>query len=95
MLRKFLFLTVALFIAFSASAEFRWGPTAGVNFSTLHWKQKLAKTSMAVGGQAGIMSEVMIPGIGFGIDFGLKYELHGAKVNFGEHEIWSLSLIHF
>ena len=89
MLRKLFFLTLAIFTTCVASAEFRWGPTAGVNFSTLHWKQDLAKTSMLTGGQAGIMGEIMIPGIGFGINFALKYNLHGAKVNFGDHEIWS------
>ena len=73
----------------SASAEFRVGPTLGVNFSTLHWKQDIAKTSMRTGGQAGVLGELMIPGIGFGIDVGLNYNLHGAHVNFGDHEIWS------
>lgn len=31
----------------------------------------------------------MIPGIGFGVDFALRYQLNGAKVNFGERPIWS------
>lgn len=87
--RKALLLTfLSLFVA-TASAEFRWGPTAGINISTLHWKQKIAATSQLVGGQAGILGELMIPGIGFGIDMGVKYNLHGAHVDFGEHEIWS------
>lgn len=89
MFRKLLILTVILASALSASAEFRWGPTLGVNFSTLHWKQDLAKTSGLTGGQVGIIGEVMIPGIGFGIDTGIRYNLHGAKVNFGDHEVWS------
>ena len=33
----------------------------------------------------------MIPGIGFGVDFGLRYNLHGSKVNFGAHKIWASS----
>ncbi len=89
MFRKFLLLTTLLATAIAASAELRWGPMIGVNFSTLHWKQKLAKTGGLTGGQAGIMGELMIPGIGFGIDLGLRYNLHGAHVNFGDHEIWS------
>lgn len=89
MFRKLLILTVILASALTASAEFRWGPTLGVNFSTLHWKQDLAKTSGLTGGQVGIIGEVMIPGIGFGIDTGIRYNLHGAKVNFGDHEVWS------
>lgn len=77
-------------MAFTASAEFRWGPTAGVNFSTLHWKQKLAATSMRTGFDAGIAGELMIPGIGFGIDMALRYNLHGAHVNFGDHLVWAI-----
>lgn len=89
MLRKLLLLTTIIASALTASAEFRWGPTAGVNFSTLHWKQDIAKTSTLTGGQAGLAGELMIPGIGFGIDLGLRYNLHGAHVNFGDHEVWS------
>lgn len=74
-----------------AEAAFRWGPTAGINVSTLHWKQKLLETSQTVGAQAGIMGELMIPGIGFGVDFGLKYSMQGAKVNFGQYPVWSVS----
>lgn len=73
----------------TASAEFRWGPTAGVNVSTLHWKQKLAKTSRLAGAQAGVLGEIMIPGIGFGIDVGLRANTHGAKVDFGDFPVWA------
>lgn len=90
MIRKLLIaFTVIASVALSASAEFRWGPQAGVNFSTFKWKQNLAKTSGLTGGQVGVLGEVMIPGIGFGIDLGLRYNLHGAKVDFGEHEVWA------
>ena len=88
-LRKSLITTALAVSARTASAEFRWGPTAGVNISTLHWKQNIAKTSQLAGMQAGLLGELMIPGIGFGIDIGLRYNLHGAHVNFGDHEIWS------
>ena len=36
-----------------------------------------------------VAGELMIPGIGFGVDLGLRYNLHGAKVNFGDFPIWS------
>lgn len=91
MFRKLLIPATLLLSALTASAEFRWGPTLGANFSTLHWKQDLAKTSGLTGVQAGIAGELMIPGIGFGIDLGVRYNLHGAHVNFGDHQIWSSS----
>ncbi len=89
MFRKLLILTVILATALTASAEFRWGPTAGVNFSTFHWKQKLTTTKGLTGGQVGVLGELMIPGIGFGIDMGLRYNAHGANVNFGDFPVWS------
>ncbi|MDE5655460.1 MAG: hypothetical protein K2I19_00070, partial [Muribaculaceae bacterium] len=39
---------------------------------------------------AGVQCEMMFPGIGFGIDFGLMYNLMGAKVNLGEKKIWAV-----
>ena len=64
--------------AFSALAEFRWGPTAGINVSELYWKQDLVENKLLVG-----------PGIGFGVDFALKYSMHGSNVDFGQQNIWS------
>lgn len=89
-MRKLLIVTIILLTSFCASAEFRWGPTLGVNFSTLHWKQDIAKTSGLTGFDVGLAGELMIPGIGFGIDLGLRYNLHGAKVNFGDHKVWAI-----
>lgn len=70
-------------------AEFRWGPTAGINISNLYWKQKLISSKMLVGPNVGVTGELMIPGIGFGVDASLRYTMHGSKVGFGEKEIWS------
>lgn len=80
-----------LAVAFGASAEFRWGPTAGINITGFRWKQKLIGTDQRVGFNGGVMSELMIPGIGFGVDGAIKYSLRGAYVGFGEKEIWSSS----
>ena len=89
-MRKFLLIALLTLSALGASAEFRWGPTAGVNFSTLHWKQDIAATSMLTGFDAGLAGELMIPGIGFGIDMALRYNMHGAHVDFGDHLVWSI-----
>ena len=46
-------------------------------------------TRLAVGFNAGLMGEVMIPGIGFGIDFAVKYAMVGADADFGKKLVWS------
>lgn len=89
-MRKYLFTLLALLaVALPASAEFRWGPQIGYNYSDFYWKQDLVTSKGTSGFQAGVVGEVMIPGIGFGIDFGLLYSMHGGKVNFGERPVWS------
>lgn len=88
-MKKLIIFLLASIISFSAAAEFRWGPIIGVNGSSLYWKQDLVTTKYKIGGSAGILGELMIPGIGFGIDMALRYQLNGAKVNFGERPIWS------
>lgn len=90
-MKKILLISAMAAVAFGASAEFRWGPTAGVNISSLHWKQDLVDTKCRAGVNVGVMGEVMIPGIGFGIDFGLRYAMRGANVDFGAREIWASS----
>lgn len=88
-MKKILLITTILVVAFGASAKFRWGPTAGVNFSKFYWSQKLFNTEVKPGYSAGLQCELMIPGIGFGVDFGLKYANRGGTCNFGEQYVWS------
>ncbi len=87
-----LFAAIAIIIAcasFSATAQFRYSPVLGVNINNLNFKQDLVTVGQTVGATAGIQGELMFPGIGFGIDFGLLYNQSGAKVNLGERLIWS------
>lgn len=88
-MRKFLTLIILAVCALSASAEFRWGPQAGWNMSNYYWKQPLLDSSQRSGFQAGLLGEVMIPGIGFGIDLGLRYAYTDGTVNLGDHYVWS------
>lgn len=71
------------------SAQFRWGPTAGVDFTTLKFKQTLAPVSGSVGEIVGVQGEKMFPGLGFGIDFAFMYSQRGATVDLGTKEIWA------
>lgn len=88
-MKRYLLILIASLISLSAAAEFRFGPMIGVNGSSLYWKQDLVTTHYKIGGSAGIFGELMIPGIGFGVDVALRYQLNGAKVNFGERPVWS------
>ena len=85
-----LILLVSLFVASPAAhAEFRWGATAGINVSNLHFKQDLIDLDQTIGYSAGVIGENMFPGIGFGIDFGFLYNQTGGIAKLGQKEIWS------
>lgn len=88
-MKKILTIIAILAVAFGASAKFRVGPTVGANFDTFYWKQHLVGSTMLTGFSAGVQCELMIPGIGFGVDFGLKYANRGGRVAFGDQNIWA------
>ncbi|MDE6267565.1 MAG: PorT family protein [Muribaculaceae bacterium] len=89
-MRRFLSIIVVVLTlaSFSASAQFRYAPAVGVDFTTLKFNQPLLKVDSRVGFHAGVMGELMFPGIGFGIDLGAFYSLRGAKLYLGEKEVW-------
>lgn len=88
MTKKLLLAVAALIISLSASAQYRWGVTAGVNISEFYWKQPLITTSQTVGGSLGVVGEITFPGVGLGIEGGLVYSMHGGKIDLGAHEVW-------
>lgn len=75
----------------TANAQLRYGPTAGVNLTTLKFSQELFDVDQSVGYQAGLQGELMFPGIGFGIDFAALYSQQGATCDLGSREIWASS----
>ena len=87
-MKRLFILILVISSALASFAEFRYGPMVGVNVSSFFWRHDLLKTHYNIGGSAGIFGELMIPGIGFGVDIGLRYQLNGAKVNFGERPVW-------
>lgn len=89
-MRKLFLSLLMLCVAVGASAKFRWGPTAGVNFNNAYWSQGLVPSDMQTGFQAGLMGEIMIPGIGFGVDLALKYVNLGTRLHLGDRPIWAL-----
>lgn len=75
--------------AATASAQFRYGAMVGGDISTLRFKQDLIQIDKSVGYSAGVVSELMFPGIGFGVDFGLYYEQRGATLHLGSRPMWA------
>lgn len=91
-MRKYVIAIVALLSVIcvcEAEAQFRYGPMAGVSFTDLKFKQNLVTIDKGTGPTAGLATEMMFPGIGFGIDAGVLYSMKGATINLGEREIWS------
>ncbi len=88
-MKKIIVSLLLIITALGASAEFRWGPTAGLNISTYNFNQDLITVSSSPGFDVGVMGELMIPGIGFGVDLGLNYSMYGAKLNLGEKTVWA------
>ncbi|MCM1076559.1 MAG: PorT family protein [Bacteroides sp.] len=93
MKRKILVLIMvvaALAGADTAFAQLRWGAIAGINVNDFKFKQKgILTVDKGFGETVGVNGEMMFPGIGFGIDIGLRYEQLGASLNLGEFPMWS------
>lgn len=91
-MRKYIIICVALLSLVSAnvaSAQFRYGPMVGVSFTDLKFNQDIISVDGEAGFAGGLFSEMIFPGIGFGFDAGLIYNMKGAKINLGEKKIWS------
>lgn len=69
-------------------AQFRAAGVAQVNFSNLSFNQDIMPTSSTTGYGAGVLGELMFPGIGFGLDFGLLYNQTGGKADLGAKKVW-------
>lgn len=82
-------LLISIVCATCANAQFRYGPAAGVAFTDLKFTQDLITVDKEMGPSAGVVSEIMFPGIGFGIDAGLLYSMRGATLHLGERKIWA------
>lgn len=82
-------LLIALGTALCASAQFRYAAVAGPTLTSLTFKQDLVSVTHTPGFEAGVQGEMMFPGLGFGIDLGLLYNMAGAKVNLGQKTIWA------
>ena len=75
--------------SYNASAQFRYGPMLGLTFSDLKFKQDLITVDKGTGFSAGLATELMFPGIGFGMSSGIFYEMRGAMLHLGEKKVWA------
>lgn len=82
-------ITVVVATSVAANAQFRYAAIVGPEFTNLKFKQDLVDVSQTFSYQLGVQTEMMFPGLGFGIDFGLLYNQLGAKVNLGQRKVWA------
>ena len=88
---KFLIISVALLSAISSVAQpvRRWGVTVGGNYNEIHFKQTdIFESDRMFGGSVGITGDMMIPGVGFGIDGSILYTLRQGRLHLGDRRIW-------
>lgn len=83
-------LTLILAATLSASAQFRYGPQVGANFTDMHFKQTIVDVNPTWNPSAALACEFVFNSWGLGLDFGLGYSATGAKINLGQKPIWSL-----
>lgn len=86
---KMFVLLCLLLGAKSAYAETRYGAIAGISFNDLKFSQDLITIDDKVGYSAGVFTEVMFQGIGFGLDLGCMYTQRGAVVHLEERKVWN------
>ncbi len=73
----------------TASDQLRRDATAGNSMTDMHFKQQLVTVKKTPGFAAGIIGEMIFPGVGFGLDIGAQYQMLGAKANLGEKLMWN------
>ena len=88
---KFLIISVALLSALSSVAQpvRRWGVTIGGNYNEIHFKQTdIFESDRKFGGSIGVTGDMMIPGVGFGIDASILYTLRQGRIHLGDRRAW-------
>lgn len=88
-MKKVILILMLLTATVCSQAQFRYAPLIGYNNTTLKFNQELVDVNHASGSRAGVVGELMFPGIGFGLDLGALYSMDGADVHLGQKEIWA------
>ncbi|MDE7336445.1 MAG: PorT family protein [Muribaculaceae bacterium] len=74
-----------------AAAQFRYGPAAGLNFSTLNFRQPdIVGVDQSVNPAAALKCEFMFTSFGLGLDFGIGYAMTGGFADLNR-PVWQLN----
>lgn len=88
---KLILMVVALLAVLSAQAQpvRRWGVTVGGNYNEIHFKQTdIFESDRMFAPSVGITGDMMIPGIGFGVDASLLYTMRQGRLHLGDRRVW-------
>ena len=88
---KYTLITIALMSALSSVAQpvRRWGITVGGNYNEIHFKQSdLFESDRMFGPSIGVTGDMMIPGVGFGIDASILYTMRQGRLHLGDRRVW-------
>lgn len=88
-MKKYFTLLILLCFSLTSFSQFRFAALVGYDNTNLKFKQNLIQVDPVSGFKAGVMGEMMFPGIGFGLDIGLLYSMRGANLHLGDKEIWA------
>lgn len=92
MKQKIFVAVLALMTAVGAIAQnsSRWGIVAGANYNTIDFSQgEIFDSDPLFCPTAGVTGEMMFPGIGFGVDAGLRYTMRSGKLHLGQKWAWA------
>lgn len=88
---KYTLITIALLSTLSSVAQpvRRWGITVGGNYNEIHFKQSdLFESDRMFGPSIGVTGDMMIPGVGFGIDASILYTMRQGRLHLGDRRVW-------
>ena len=89
---KYLIISIALLSALSSVAQpvRRWGVTVGGNYNEIHFKQTdIFASDCMFGPSVGVTGDMMIPGVGFGIDASILYTMRQGRIHLGDKQAWA------
>ncbi len=91
--KTYLLIAAAIMLFTSLTAEAQrshWGVVIGGNYNEIHFKQQdIFNVDRGFGGTAGLMGELMVPGVGFGFEAQLLYTLRSGTFHMEDRRAWS------